>query len=117
MLYMGGTEVASLKFNAIGTDNLSWFSQDKLVQSPWTDLKTATNLQVFRINAGRTFEISDRYDGCPNDYGWLLITKSYCTWETRLPQASILYSKLDTSVNWNQYGKQNVRNLDVKGHI
>jgi len=91
VLYSGGTEVASLKFNAVGTDKLSWFSQEKLVQSPWTDLKTATNLQAFSINgADRIFEISGRYTGCSTDYGWFLIPKGNCPWETRLPQASIL---------------------------
>ena len=115
MLYTSGTEVASLSFDAIGTDKLSWFSQDNLVQSPWTDLKTATNLQAFSINgADRIFEISGRYSGCDRDYGWFLITKGNCPWETRLPQASILYSKLNASVNWNQYGRKSVRNVEYK---
>ena len=105
MLYHGGAEVASLKFNALGTDRLSWFSQNNIVQSPWTDLKTATSLQAFSIDgAARMFEISDRYAGCAHDVGWFLITEHHCEWETRLPKASILYSKLDHKVNWNQYG-------------
>lgn len=117
MLYNGATEVLSLTFNAIGTDRLNWFSQNNLVQSPWTDLKTATNLQAFGIiGSDRIFEISGRYAGCSADYGWFLITRSYCplNWETRLPQASIFYSKLDTSINWNQYGMENVRNFKCK---
>ena len=109
MLYTAGTEVASLTFNAIGTDKLSWFSQENLIQSPWKDLKTATNLQTFSINgSSRIFEISGRYIVCLTDYGWFLIVKSQCSWETRLPQASILYSKLNTSVNWNRHGMKSV---------
>ena len=110
MLYNAGTEVASLTFNAIGTDKLSWFSQENLVQSPWKDLKTATSLQTFSINGdSRNFEISGRYILCSTDYGWFLIVENGCSWETRLPQGSILYSKLDTFVNWNQYGMKSVR--------
>lgn len=41
MLYTGGKEVASLQFNVAGTDNINWFSQNNLVQSPWSDLKGA----------------------------------------------------------------------------
>ena len=115
MLYNAGTEVASLTFNATGTDKLSWFSQENLVQSPWTDLKTATDLQTFSINdALRIFEISGPYTGCSTDYGWILIIEAICPWETRLPQASILYSKLDTFVNWNQYGMKIVFNVEYK---
>ena len=107
MLYNNGTEVASLKFNAVGTDKLSWFSQENLVQSPWTDLKAATHLQTFSINGvDRIFEINGLYATCSTDYGWLLIPNSNCPWETRLPQTSIIYSKLDTFVNWNQYGME-----------
>ena len=97
MLYTeGGTEVASLKFNALGADKWSWFSQSNLVQSPWTDLNTTTNLRAFSIPGDhRMFEISYLYGGCPNDSGWFLITEDHCVWETRLPKASILYSKLD----------------------
>lgn len=114
MLYNGATEVVSLTFNAIGTDKLNWFSQNNLVKSPWTDLKT--KLQAFGIiGSDRIFEISGRYAGCSADYGWFLITRSYCLWETRLPQAIVFfYSKLDTSINWNQYGMENVRNFKCK---
>ena len=107
MLYNNGTEVASLKFSAVGTDKLSWFSQENLVQSPWTDLKVATDLQTFSINGvDRIFEINGLYVTCSADHGWLLIPNSNCPWETRLPQTSIIYSKLDTFVNWNQYGME-----------
>ena len=112
MLYNDGTEVASLNFSAIGTDKLSWFSQSNLVESPWTDLKTATDLQAFSIAGdARLFEISDAYRGCPNDFGWFLITEQHCHWERRLPRASILYSKLDHKVHWSQYGMKKYSNF------
>ena len=105
MLYTNGTEVASLKFDAAGTDNTNWFSQNNLVESPWSDLKTATNFQAFSIDgSARTFEIHTPYAGCGNDIGWMLVTGPHCSWETRLPVPSIIYSKLSTAVQWNQYG-------------
>ena len=114
MLYTNGTEVASLKFNAVGSDNLNWFSQSNLAQSPWTDLKNATNLQAFSIAGdARMFEISDDYAGCPNDIGWFLITNHICDWETRLPEASILYSKLEHKAKWEQNGMENSPTLDA----
>lgn len=108
VLYTNGIEVASLKFDAAGTDNLNWFSQNNLVQSPWSDLKSASNLKAFSIpGAVRTFEISRRYNRCPNDSGWFLVTKPVCSWEKRLPVPSILYSKLNSAVIWSQYGTNN----------
>ena len=114
MLYSNGIEVASLKFNAAGKDNLNWFSQNSLVQSPWSDLKTASSLQAFSIDGAiRTFEISALYAGCGNDVGWFLLTKPFCPWETRFTSPSILYSKLSNAVNWNQYGMKHFRILSI----
>ena len=107
MLYTNGTEVASIKFNAGGTNNLDWFSQNNLVQSPWTDLKTATNLNNFGINGAaieRNFEISANYGGCPRDAGWLVITGRHCQWEKRQPIPAILYSKKTLKITWNVQG-------------
>ena len=77
-MYNGSIEVVSLTFNTIGTDKSSWFSQNNLLQSPWTDIKTATNLHAFS-NEGdaRMFEISYEYEGCPGDNGWFLITEQH----------------------------------------
>lgn len=103
MLYTGGKEVASLKFNVAGTDNMNWFSQNKLVQSPWGDLKSAKNLLNFAISGAccsRGFEIMANYGGCHVDNGWLLITGSVCSWETKHPVPSILYSKQSHATNW-----------------
>ena len=76
MLYTNGAEVMSMKFNARGTANVDWFTQNNLLQSPWTDLKNATTLKPFRINGhhgARNFEITTKYAGCRNDVGWIMI--------------------------------------------
>ena len=113
MLYASGVEVAFLKFNASATNNVNWFSQKRLLQSQWNDLKTATNIYEFSIPGKlRYFEISGPYAGCENDSGWFLITTHpYCNWEDRIPIPSIIYSKLNTSVNWNDYGTLNCKYL------
>ena len=112
MLYKDGVEVRSLKFNATGTTYMDWFSQENLILSPyWKDLKDASSLKYFDIlgdpYADRSFEISHRYNGCPGDDGWMLITSSwqYCDWEKRNPLPSILYSKQNNYVTY-QDGKQ-----------
>ncbi len=108
VLYENGNEVVSLKFNAGGTNNLNWFSQENLISSPWSDLKTAQNLQHFDLTGsyGRYIEISKPYSHCSTDSGWLVITSvTDCAWETRVPVQSIQYSKLGNSVVWDDYGK------------
>ena len=104
MLYTNGAEVISMKFNARGTTNVDWFTQNNLLQSPWTDLKSAANIFPFRINGhhgARNFEISAKYAGCPNDVGWFIIGGSYCAWEKFHPVPAILYSKKTHNIKWN----------------
>lgn len=106
VLYTGGKEVASLQFNVAGTDNINWFSQNNLVQSPWSDLKGAKNLLNFAIPGAccsRGFEITASYGGCPVDVGWLVITGSVCSWETKHPVPSILYSKQSHAITWHRH--------------
>ena len=94
----------SMKFNARGTTNVDWFTQNNLLQSPWTDLKSATNIYPFSINGhhgARNFEITAKYAGCPNDVGWFIIGGSYCAWEKFHPVPAILYSKKTHNIKWN----------------
>ena len=112
MLYKDGVEVRSLKFNATGTTYMDWFSQENLILSPyWKDLKDASSLKYFDIlgdrPSNRSFEISQRYKSCPTSDGWMVITSSweYCDWEKRNPLPSILYSKQNNYVTF-QDGKQ-----------
>ena len=71
VLYENGDEVASMKFNASGTNRVNWFSQKNLVSSPWNDLKNASNLWRFNItgSSSRFFEISFPYGRCKYDSG------------------------------------------------
>ncbi|XP_066028564.1 uncharacterized protein [Pocillopora verrucosa] len=104
VLYTNGAEVMSMKFNARDTTNIDWFTQNNLLQSPWTDLKHATTLKPFHINGHygkRNFEITAKYARCPNDVGWFIIGGPYCDWEKFYPVPAILYSKKTHKITWN----------------
>lgn len=107
VLYQNGTEAISLKFNAAGSNNLNWFSQERLISSPWNDLKDATNITQFAIVAlyYRFFDIALSRGGCGNDSGWLVIANyPGCMWEQH-DTVSILFSTLDRAVTWMDYGE------------
>ena len=99
-----------MSFNAVGTNRLNWFSQAKLLSSPWTDLKTASQLQHFDITGShkRYFEITHNYSGCDNDQGWLVVGNGECPWERHgsSNSSSIRFSKLRRETNWNHFGKR-----------
>ena len=101
-----------MKFNGRGTTNLDWFSQNNLFQSPWTDLKNATNIFIFRIDgaAARSFEIAAYHKGCPGDAGWFLITGPHCDYEKSHPIPGILYSKKTHKITWNNSRGKNYFN-------
>ena len=110
VLYKNRSEVLSMSFNAVGTNRLNWFSQAKLLSSPWTDLKTASQLQHFDITGShkRYFEITHNYSGCDNDQGWLVVGNGECPWERHgsSNSSSIRFSKLRRETNWNHFGKR-----------
>ncbi|XP_068741488.1 uncharacterized protein [Montipora capricornis] len=108
-LYKDGQEVQSLKFNAVN-DNVEWFTKENLNFSTWDDLKSNSSLKYFELqpiiekaqDTRRSFEISEKYDGCKNDVGWLMISTDTnpCAFERKNP-LSILYSKEKNSSVYN----------------
>ena len=109
VLYENGVEVASLKFNAAGTNNWDWFSQTNLISSPWNDLKTAPFVKfgvIGPIVSDRYFEVTGPYITCLDDTGWLVVTShSVCPWDKRVPQPNILYSKQATVSFMSDYSR------------
>ena len=112
-LYENGNSKKELLFNASGTNNINWFSVDKLTSSSWTDIKTEQR-NFFSIQGDckglncRSFFINQRYSGCDSDWGWLAGSTSniWCSWETDSAHIyNVLYSKLSTYTNWNTFGK------------
>ena len=110
MLYESGSEVRFLNFKASGEDNIKWFSLGNLKSSSWNDLTNNRQdvLKHFAIQgdktAERSFEISKKYGGCPNDAGWLVITNysepKECTWGKQNPGTNIIYSNTTKFENY-----------------
>ncbi|XP_028415343.1 uncharacterized protein LOC114538367 [Dendronephthya gigantea] len=112
VLYSQTKEKLVLSFNASGTNNMDWFSVDRLQQPPWQDIVSSPK-NVFSIdgeclgNLCRSFFINSIYNGCPGDEGWFMVGSiARCAWEKRFPGNSFQYSKNDkTRVIWSQYDK------------
>ena len=106
-LYKGQNEVLSILFNATNSDNKNWFSKDRILDSPWSDLIKNAPVTYFSIagESDRRFYISGPHNGCHSDYGWLSIIMQHCAYEKRFPIYTVMYSKLQTNTNWNVYGK------------
>ncbi|XP_078381763.1 uncharacterized protein LOC144664479 isoform X2 [Oculina patagonica] len=112
-LYNDEAEVLSIVFNATASNNESWFSRDRLIHSPWTDLYTEP-LLTFAIQGsccGRSFYIIRNHGGCAADAGWLLVSSGGCAYENRLPKPTAMYSNHTNYTNWNAY--ENVGIADV----
>ncbi|KAL9965640.1 hypothetical protein ACROYT_G029471 [Oculina patagonica] len=99
VLYSDKAEVLSIVFNATDSDNENWFSYDRLIYSPWTDLDTEPRLyfSIQGYSYKRQFYIMRSHGGCDVDAGWLVVTTLYiCSWETIHPPVVLLYSKPTT---------------------
>ncbi|XP_038069247.1 uncharacterized protein LOC119738421 [Patiria miniata] len=119
-LYDSSGVRAELIFNGTGSDIKSWFTQTRLISSPWDDLKSAQftgsvgNGRLFSIDGDvrllsldRRFFINNNYGSCAGDKGWLVVTESaarvHCPWETETaayPHPIILYSTTNQTVSW-----------------
>lgn len=101
VLYEGGNLVKQLKFNTVGTDVTDWFQFNKLIENPWTDMKSKARNRFHIEDTGsqRSFFINSVYGGCPNDLGWMVITGTNCDWDQ--PRNTILYSNESVCTNWN----------------
>ncbi|PVD35969.1 hypothetical protein C0Q70_02938 [Pomacea canaliculata] len=102
-LYEGGKEKAFAVFNGVGTTFTSWFTNDRLENSSWTDLK-ASSKNFFSIigddGLKRRLFINNAYPGCANDVGWLVVkdVEDTCTWGKSTSFPLILYSATGSKV-------------------
>ncbi|KAI8735423.1 hypothetical protein BgiBS90_036557 [Biomphalaria glabrata] len=110
VLYEKNALVAYMVFDGRGTDNMNWFSQEKLELSSWTDLKTSS-YNFFSIEGDlrpsnliyRRFIVNKFYGGCGGDLGWFSAADfmpSYCPWEGANNYPSFAYVKGSNSTNW-----------------
>ena len=113
-LYKDGSEILSMVFDASNSDSENWFSKDRITYVPWTDLRTEkTNVFDVNVCCGRAFSIFRNYGRCRKDAGWLVITGMDCDWENRFPKTTVMYSKLRTHVDLNDFGKKNRHNIVI----
>ena len=114
-LYTGGSEDFSIFFNSTNSDNINWFSETRVTDSPWTDLNTEPHYR-FSIEGccgSRDFYIVRNHGGCPKDAGWLATTSTNCDWEKKYARTTILYSKLRTYSSFSRTGKRKLRQLVI----
>ena len=80
LFYKIGKEVAFLLFDGIGSDKISWFYKERLLDSPLGQLRYDSSLNHFSIagegSIKRRFFTNVRYGGCGSDHGFLLVLDS-----------------------------------------
>ena len=112
-LYTEGKEDLSIVFNSTSSNNVNWFSETRVTDSPWTDLNTEP-LLFFSIEGcctKRDFYIVRNHGGCSEDAGWLATASANCDWEGKHPESTTLYSKLTTYTSFKRIGKGKWRKL------
>lgn len=112
-LYTEGKEDLSIVFNSTSSNNVNWFSETRVTDSPWTDLNTEP-LLFFSIEGcctKRDFYIVRNHGGCSEDAGWLATASANCDWEGKYPESTTLYSKLTTYTSFKR--TENMGTADV----
>ncbi|CAC5397112.1 unnamed protein product [Mytilus coruscus] len=105
VVYKNGLERAFLNFNGTGTNKTNWFSQERLQNSSFLDLKMARHGYgyFFSIKGSevtkRRFYVNKSWGGCQlKDAGWLLVAEGQgfnCNYESR-NKLMLLYSPNNT---------------------
>ncbi|XP_071959576.1 uncharacterized protein [Antedon mediterranea] len=109
-LYTDEEEVVYFIFDGIGSTADSWFSQNCLIDTTFTDLNADIYVNYFsiaghsRANLHRRWFINKSYADCGNDRGWFAVIDGVgvCPWENNIggspPQ--FLYSPGTTYNRW-----------------
>ncbi|KAL3872537.1 hypothetical protein ACJMK2_035760 [Sinanodonta woodiana] len=110
-VYTNKTLGAQIVFNGTGSDMVSWFSKDRVMETSWTDLVSSYQ-HFFSLEGdspwGRHFFIHGPYISCPTDYGWILINsgiRPYCPFDIRGAYPAIIYARSGMK---SIYGSQDV---------
>ncbi|XP_025084646.1 uncharacterized protein LOC112558387 [Pomacea canaliculata] len=110
-VYKDGEEKQYAVFDGRDSSYLSWFNEQKLLESSWTDLKTAKkdyfswDLKTLSDPRGnRRMFISNNSSDCATATGWLMLKESYdkCDWgnprDNKFP--FIIFSPTSTMVQF-----------------
>ncbi|CAG2217267.1 unnamed protein product [Mytilus edulis] len=109
-VYQNGVERVFLDFNGTGTDKTNWFSQERLQNSSYSDLKTANHGigYYFSIEGSqyspRRFYANYNWGGCSRDAGWLLVSEGQtyiCSYESP-NKLMLLYSPTSIYMSYNE---------------
>jgi hypothetical protein len=105
-IYNNGVPKAEIVFNATGADKNSWFTNDRIISSTYTDIKsTSKDVMSMQGSAtlGREFYISGHTsatDQC-DSFGWMMIsTKTGCSFEAADKKPSFYYAPGTTQAHW-----------------
>ena len=120
-LYENGKEVAFILFDGDRSDNMNWFSKERILDSSWNHLRYDSALNVASIIGvgNRRFYINTRYGGCENDHGFMLLLDngpSPCIYEKILKQPQIMYAKFPGGTRWDSmlHGRADSMTISIK---
>ena len=122
-LYENGKEVAFILFDGDRSDNMNWFSKERILDSSWNQLRYDSALNFASIigdgRYNRRFFINTRYGGCENDHGFMLLLDngpSPCIYEKILKQPQILYAKFPGGTRYDSmlYGRADSMTISIK---
>lgn len=107
-MYKNSTLVINLIFDNQSNDtNVSWFSKDRLASSSFTDLTLPNQtFNFFSIDGDasvvRRFYINKSYDGCSDDYGWMVIYEAgpRCDYENEMEYPYFAYMPNNIFERW-----------------
>lgn len=100
-----GKEVAFVLFDGVGSDKMTWFSRDRILDSSWGHLRYDSSLNYASIegNGGRKFYINVRNGGCEHDHGFMFVVDRYqmeCDYEQFSNPPQFLYSEFPGGTRW-----------------
>ncbi|XP_060063144.1 kielin/chordin-like protein [Ylistrum balloti] len=102
-IYNKGVEKAWIVFNATGADKMNWYTKDRIIDSSWSDIKTAASQFSMAGDPtfGRQFYASGNSNGCDSS-GWMMIsttTTNPCFFESGSKPA-FYYAPGQTQARW-----------------
>ncbi|XP_071785290.1 uncharacterized protein [Asterias amurensis] len=116
-----------LIFNGVDSDISSWFAQERLVSSPWSDLTSTANTHYFSISAvtlgmyWRQFYISRVNVDCDVGSGWMVVIESefdsVCPWEKYFDSYPVILCMYNTSSEPTSWGDARTEERCVVGAL
>ncbi|XP_022098360.1 uncharacterized protein LOC110983420 [Acanthaster planci] len=102
------TEVRRFIFDGRGSDRFSWFSPERIMETPYKDMKINTTYSQFSLGSShsRQFVINKmeiEAESCPGSSGWLAVIHNSddCLWQGNA-FTNFVYSGQDAAVNWDE---------------